>query len=341
MRVRPATDADASRWNAFVNLCAEGNFYQRYEWRTVNERSLGHRTQYLIAERGDDVVGVLPMVHVRSALFGHILSSMPFVNFGGPAALDADAERTLLDAGRAHADESRCDYLEVRTTKPYDGWPTNTDKVSMTIALPGDPEELMKAFGHKHRQNVKRALKNELQVRAGTTDLLDDFYELMRLAWRDLGTPLYKKSYFADYLRAFGDSARIFIAYHEGTPIGTALNGYHARTIEGMWAAGHPAHYKLNANSVLYWEMIRDGIARGFTSFHLGRSTKDSGAVEYKEKWMAVPKQLHWNYHLVKRQALPALNPRNPKYALAIRTWRKLPLGVLDVVGPRIARIIP
>jgi len=341
VRIRAATDADAPRWNAFVNLCRAANFYQRYEWKTINERSLAHRTHFLLAERGNEVVGVFPLVHVKSLLFGHVISSMPFVNFGGPAALDDDAEAALIAAARAHADESRCDYMEVRTTRPFDGMPTSTDKVSMTIPLPATADALMTAFHHKHRQNVKRALKNAIEVKVGGAELLDPFYELMELSWKHLGTPLYHKQYFVDLLAAFGGDMRIFLALHEGKPIGTAWNGYHRPTAEGMWAAGDPAFEKLMPNYVLYWAMIQDACARGFTAFHLGRSTKDSGAVAFKERWLAEPRQLHWNYHLVRAKALPGLNPRNPKYQLAIRTWRKLPLPVLRVIGPRLARIIP
>lgn len=341
VRIRTASDADATRWNAFVNLCGTANFYQRFEWRDVNARSLGHRTEFLLAERGDAVVGVLPLVHVRSALFGHVISSMPFVNFGGPAALDEAAEAALLAAARAHAEASRCHYLELRATKPFDGMPTNTDKVSMTVPLVADPEALMKAFTQKHRHNLRRALKNALEVRAGGAELLDPFYGLMVKSWKDLGTPLYERAYFADILAAFGDGIRIFVAYHEGQPVATALNGHHRDTVEGMWAATDPAAHQLSPNYVLYWEMLRDACTRGFTSFHLGRSTKDSGAVTFKEKWLAQPKQLYWNYHLVRATGMPGLNPRNPKYQLAIRTWRRLPLPVLSVLGPRLARLIP
>lgn len=341
MRIRPATDADASRWNAFVNLCEGGNFYQRFEWRAINGGSLGHRTHFLLAERGDEVVGVFPLVHVKSLIFGHVLSSMPFVNFGGPAALDDETEAALVGAAREYADGVRCDYLEIRATKPLGDLRTNTDKVSMTIPLVPDPEQMMAGFAQKHRHNIRRALKNGLEVRAGGAELLDDFYALMSLSWKELGTPLYRREYFADVLTRFGTDARIFVAYHEGKPIATAFNGYHRGTAEGMWAGVDPAYHQLQPNYVLYWEMIRDCCLRGCTAFHLGRSTKDSGSVQFKEKWLAEPKQLYWNYHLVRAKELPGLNPRNPKYALAIRTWRKLPMSVLRVIGPPLARVIP
>jgi hypothetical protein len=45
-----------------------------------------HRTHYLLAERGGEIVGVLPLAQVKSRLFGHSLVSLPFCAYGGVLA---------------------------------------------------------------------------------------------------------------------------------------------------------------------------------------------------------------------------------------------------------------
>lgn len=341
--IRAATDQDAGRWNSFLNLCPGANFYQRYEWEHVNRQMLGHRTLFLMAEHEGAITGVLPLVNIRSRLFGNVITSMPFVNFGGPAALDTATEDALVRAACEHADRSGCRHVELRGTKPLMGLPHRTDKVSMTIDLVADPEEMMMKFNGKHRANVRRALKEGLTVRSGGMELLREFYDLLSYSWHALGTPLYRRSYFADILRRFGDDVRIFVAYKpDGTPVATAFNGHFNGTVEGMWAGIDPRHQALQPNYTLYWEMIADACRRGYQRFHLGRSTKDSGAMAFKEKWLAKPQQLYWNYHLAdKSSELPQLNPSNPQFALAIRTWRRMPLAMLRIVGPPIARLLP
>lgn len=341
VRIREADAADAERWNVFVNLSDRANFYQRWEWAAVNREALGHRTHLLLAERDGQVTGVLPLVRVRSRLFGDVLSSMPFVNFGGPAAEDEGTESALVRQACALAERLRCDYLQLRATRAFDGLPVATDKVSMTVALDADPEAVMRSFSTKHRTNIRRAAKNDITVRAGGPELLDDFYAVLSLSWQRLGTPLYRRAYFADIVRRFGDHVRLHVAYHAGTPIATAFNGEFRGTVEGMWAGVDPRAQELQPNYVLYWEMIRDACQRGLGRFHLGRSTKDSGAVRFKEKWSATPQQLYWNYHLVRARELPRLNPDNPRYARAIRIWQQLPLPVLRLIGPPLARLIP
>ena len=50
---------------------------------------------------------------------------------------------------------------------------------------------------------------------------------------------------------------------------------------------------------------------------------------------------LFWYYWLASGAELPELNPNNPKYALAVRFWKKMPLALANRVGPWIVRNIP
>jgi len=328
-------------WNQFLKGCASANFYQRAEWLAINQEALGHDVFGLVAEDGSGIVGVFPLVRVRSWLFGDILSSMPFVNFGGPAASTPGVEARLVTAARELADELGTDYLEVRADRPMDDWPTSTHKVSMTVPLVEDPDELFESYSRKHRKNVRRSYKNDIRVESGGMEWLDTFFRLMEVGWRALGTPLYHRDYFEAVVRAFPEDVRIFVGFSGDTPIATAFNGGFRGTLEGMWAAFDPKALSLQPNYVLYWEMISWACRAGYREFHLGRSTADSGAQGFKAKWGAEPKQLYWSYHLKSGNGIPGLNPDNPRYRLAIRTWQKLPLPVLRVLGPRLARLIP
>jgi FemAB-related protein (PEP-CTERM system-associated) len=336
-----ASQGDGEAWNDFVRSSPAGSFYLRYEWESVNRELLGHRTEFLLAELGGRVVGVLPLVFVSSRLFGRFLCSMPFVNLGGPAATDAHVEALLVAEACRRAEALQCDCLEIRGDRPLPGLASVSRKVSMTLALEADPDAIWDSFSRKHRKNIRKTYERGIEVRSGGEELLSDFYLQMSLGWRGLGTPLYAPEYFSGILERFGPDVRIFVAYLDGVPIGTALNGHFRDTVEGMWAAGDPEYRKLAPNYVLYWEMIKDACERGYRRFHLGRSSPDSGSVDFKAKWNAEAEPLHWNYHLVRAREIPALNPENPKYELAIRAWRRLPLSVTRILGSRIAPFIP
>ena len=329
-------------WDAFIAGQLPGSFYHCHGWKLLNEGHLGHSTTYLEARDGGALVGVLPLVLTRSRIFGRILCSMPFVNYGGPVAVDAGTTRQLIQAAQDHAGRVRADYLELRCVEPIEtDMHVSLHKISMTIDLDADPDQLWNKFTSKHRTNIRRVYKDGLTVTAGGRELLPAFYAVMQRSWRDLGTPIYAQSYFEAIVDAFPDQTRVFICYQGGEPVAVAFNGYFAGMVEGMWAGTTAAGHDLNANYVLYWEMIKDACERGYRRYHLGRSTAGSGAEQFKKKWNAETSQLYWYYHRPNGGFKPVVNVNHPSFQFGIAAWRKLPLWATRVLGPRLARVIP
>ncbi|VAW73245.1 FIG070318: hypothetical protein [hydrothermal vent metagenome] len=329
-------------WNQYLTEHPSANFYQRAEWRGINETEFGHKTFFLTAQHGNEIAGLFPLVFINSRVFGRILCSMPFVNFGGPCTNDPQIEAALVEQACKIAREQQADYMELRGLhRVTPELATSEHKISMTLELDADPDTLWNAFKSKHRTNIRRVYKNGVAVTAGGIELLDDFYDIMSQSWRTLGTPIYRKRYFHSILEAFGDDIRIFVATQNGTPVATAFNGHFQSTVEGMWAGAIPAYRKLQINYVLYWEMIKDACERGFITYHLGRSTVETGGESFKKKWNAESTQLYWQYYLPDGGEIPQLNVQNAKYQLAIRAWKRMPLWATQLIGPILAKDIP
>lgn len=335
-----AEHADA--WNQYLSRSPNGSFYHLFGWKSVNEESFGHKTYYLAAMDADLIVGVLPLVLIESRIFGRILASMPFVNFGGPCTESDSVLKQLLSHAYAISVDCHADYLELRGKRPFDDrLLTATHKVSMSITLKQNPDDLWNAFKSKHRTNIRRVYKDAVRVNSGKINLLTDFYTLFCQAWRAHGTPVYRKEYFRKILDTFPDQTRIFVAYQGNIPIAAAFNGYYSTTVEGMWAATHPSFRHLQPNYVLYWEMIKHACEEGFHTYHLGRSTTDTGGASFKKKWNANETQLYWQYFLERRDRVPQLNVDNPRYRLAIEAWKRLPMSIIQFIGPILAKNIP
>lgn len=342
MEIKQLSDSDISVWNDYLSNHPFSTFYHKAEWKMIMEREFGHRTYYIMAMDRTEVVGVLPLVHIKSMVFGSIFCSMPFLNLGGVIANNHVIERVLLEEAIKILEYQRGDYLELRQyRKSSADLPYKAHKISMTIELANNPDDLWNKFKSKHRRDIRRAAKNDLSFRMGGRELLNDFYSTMQQGWKQLGTPLYRKKFFEILLDELGGHIDIFVVYHKREPVATALNGLFKDTVEGLWAATAGQAARLMANYVLYWEMIRVYCLRNYKYFHLGRSSKDSGGHAFKVKWNASPKQLYWEYALCRSKAVPELNVQNPRYSQAIRMWRALPLFVTHFLGPFIARSIP
>jgi FemAB-related protein (PEP-CTERM system-associated) len=158
---------------------------------------------------------------------------------------------------------------------------------------------------------------------------------------RDLGTPVYSKSFFGNILEAFPDTTRIFAVYHETRMIAAGIGSWFKDTFEVPWASSISDHNALCPNNMLYWEAIRFAIRNGFKKFNFGRSTPHQGTYNFKKQWGALPVQLYWQYLIDGQNSIPDLNPTNPRYQTAIRIWQCLPLRVTRVLGPMIVRNIP
>ena len=175
--VETEPDATGLEWDAFLEAHEHGSFYHRHGWRRLNQVQLGHDCIYLVARDGDSITGILPLVLTNSRLFGRILCSLPFVNFGGPVAVDAGTTRRLLEAAQEHASRLRANYLEVRCAEPLEtDLPVSLHKISMTLELEADPDLLWNRFASKHRTNIRRVYKDGLTVAAGGEELLPDFF---------------------------------------------------------------------------------------------------------------------------------------------------------------------
>ena len=330
------------RWDAFVNTAPGGSLYHLWAWSEINKAEFGHTTFLLAAVAGDRIVGVLPVVQLKSLVFGTLGCSMPFVNYGGPVVETPEAEAALLESAAALAKRQRMKYLEVRSLRRLaERYPALSHKVSMTLDLPSEAEVLWNGFKSSHRQQIRKSEKEGFVTKHGGRELLDDFYAVMSESWRDLGTPFYRKRYFERLFDVVGDRFWVTVVYLDARPAAVQMAGLFNGTIEGLWLGMRDEFRDKYVGYTLYWELLKWGAEHGFRRFHLGRSTADSGAEAFKKKWNAYATQLYWHYLLQDGQPLPQLNVDNPRYRRAIDTWRKLPLSVTQALGPFLARGIP
>ena len=328
--------------NKFLESSQDSTFYHRIEWINIIKNSFSHRSYYLIVLADNEIKGVLPLIHIKSLLFGSMLCSMPFLNYAGIIADNKNIEKCLINESIKIKKEVKAKYIELRNKKKSSFDLTGkTHKISMMVELENNPENLWNRFSSKHRTNIRKSINSNLKFEVGHLNLLDDFYTIISKGWRNHGTPIYKKDFFLNILESFQHDVEICAVRHEEKIIAVAFNGLFKDTIEGMWTYALSEYNHLQPNYFLYWKMIENVCERGFKKFHLGRSTVDSSAVFFKKKWNAIPVQLYWEYILDDSQNIPELNVDNPKYKLFINSWRKMPLKLTQLVGPFFAKNIP
>jgi len=339
LSVSAAGAADRAAWDAFVAARPAATGYHEWAWRTVFERSFGHRSVYLMARRGSRIEGVLPLVQINSLLFGRTMTSLPFVNYGGVLATSSDAAQALLSAAADEARAGRCRHVELRHfDRQFPDLPCRQHKVTMRLAL---QDGMWEHLDRKVRNQVRKAEKSQLTVEHGGVELVADFYSVFARNMRDLGTPVYARRLFEEVLRAFPDRARLVVVRLHRQPVAAGLSYRTGTTVEVPWASSVRDFNHLCPNHLLYWHAIETAIADGCATFDFGRSTPGEGTFKFKEQWGAVPVPLHWEYRLLHDGGLPDQSPTNPKFRVMIETWKRCPLWLTNIVGPHIVRSIP
>ncbi len=329
-------------WNHYVRNHPTTTIYHRAEWKRLIQQSFGHKGYYFVAHNEQQkIVGILPLIHIKSWLFGNFFISMPYFNYGGAVANQLFIENKLISEACSYAKKLGADHIEYRDDIPREKLPVRRTKVNMILDLPQQPETLWSSFPAKLRSQIRRPQKEETTVHCGTETYLDDFYKVFTRNMRDLGTPVYSKSFFKNILRMFPESSQIIIVRLKNRPVAAGFLLGNQDILEIPWASTIRDVNHLSINSLLYWEALKFAIQNKYKYFDFGRSSLESGTYRFKKQWGANPKQSYWHYWLADNVELPKLNPDNPKFSLAIRIWKRLPLFITKWLGPPIVKNLP
>ncbi len=336
--VRPFVDSDAERWDAFVRDCPGATFFHHIGWREIIEGTFRHRTHYLIAERGQELVGILPLAEVRSLLFGHALIGLPFGVYGGPAATDTASERALIEAAAALATKLQVGHLELRNRQPKcSDWPRQDLYVTFRKSLLPDVDGNMLAIPRKQRAMVRKGIKNGL--RSELDHSVKRFFELYADNVHRHGTPPFSRQYFTRLREVFGDRCEILIVVDDaGRALSGVLSFYFRDEVLPYYAGDTLDARDLAANDFKYWELMRRACERGVRVFDFGRSKRGTGSYDFKRNWGFEPDALHYEYRLLRRNTVPQNNPLNPKYRAFVAIWQKLPRSIVNALGPAVVR---
>jgi FemAB-related protein (PEP-CTERM system-associated) len=305
----------------------------------VYQRVCGHECPYLAArDAGGALTGVLPLVRVRSLLFGHYLVSQPFVNYGGPLG-SAEAIRALVAHAVEMAERDGVKLLELRSRGelPVD-LQVSHRKITVVLDLPNNAEVLFKKFEAKLRSQVRRPQKEGVTVRFGPEQVAS-FFRVFSTHMRDLGTPTQSRRLFETIAEVFPD-AWFGCAYLGELPVACGAGFRWENEFEMTWASSLYAYSKLAPNMLLYWSFMEKAIAEGVTLFNFGRCSPGVGTHRFKRQWGSRDEQLWWYQHARSGTAATP-SPDDGAYAWGPRIWRRLPLPVATALGPWIVRSIP
>lgn len=366
-----------SEWREIITSAYGHNFYylKLVKHLVTKNNSSFSQTNNLQTQPHDhnrvvqnkEIIGILPLIHINHFLFGNSLVSMPFCDAGGILASNSNAEHLLVKHSLQLAESLQAPWVELRQHQPLayldnqnfqsynlvskqqsqqsiSDWllltTTGSEKVRMLADLPESSDALMLSFKAKLRSQIRKPIKEDLKTLVGGLELLDDFYNVFVVNMRDLGSPVHSKKFVEMVLLKFPEHARLFIVYRQGAPMACGLTLGFNDVISNLWASSLRCYSHLAPNMLLYWSMLEFGCQNGYKRFDFGRSTPGEGTYRFKEQWGAKPQPLYWYRFSKTNDRSLGKQPEKNKMSKAIEYWKKLPVSVTKVIGPRIRKYI-
>ncbi|MFQ5708461.1 MAG: FemAB family XrtA/PEP-CTERM system-associated protein [bacterium] len=335
-------------WDHFVEQQPQSTMYHLFGWKAVLEKTFGFKSYYLAACGQDgDISGILPLFLMRDLLQKKYLVSNPFANFAGLCTNDALSGEKLLQAAFEIARAENAQYIEFRqlrepikaalTENPL---PTKESFVTLMLDLEAGPEEIWKSLSSRNRGKVRKAEKAGLQVEVGP-EYLADFYSVLSLNLKHLGTPDHPVAFYRAIMDEFGDRANLFVLKLNSEVVSAMFLFKFKNILAEPWVASLRKYNRIYVNNFLYWKAIEYACENGFEVFDFGRSTVAAGTFNFKVQWGAKPVQLYYHYFLNRAKSIPVVDAVNNQYEMYINIWKKLPFKLTQFVGPRLIKYVP
>jgi serine/alanine adding enzyme len=346
-----------SVWDNYVQKHPHSTYCHLVAWRRIFQETYGHKDHYLLARKGNEVLGVFPLFYMRDLTFKGNLVSMPFLDTGGVLSNGQQIEEELLFKAMSLGKSLKAATLELRYGD-LPRWACNMNqtelvgpgrfyektygihysvrqlKVRMIMTLPNDPDTLLSGFKSKLRSQIKKSMKEACEPIIGGRELIDQFYEVFAANMRDLGSPVHSKHLFANIFEALPKEARIFLVLKKDVPIAGSLTIGFRATLSNPWASSLRKYSHMNPNMLLYWMMLEYACQRGFAYFDFGRSSPNEGTYKFKEQWGAIPHKLNWIYAASSNRISKKAGNKRSSFQDAIAYWKKLPIPLTKLIGP-------
>lgn len=334
--------SDPIAWDHYVHTNSDAYSYHRWMWADVIRSGFRHEPYYISASCGNRIVGVLPLVAVKSRFFGNSLVSVPFFTYGGPLADSRAAEACLLEKAIEIAAKLNVRHVELRNGRRMDcKWEETASKVTMKVPLPAKADDLWKQISTGLRNKIRKAQKSGFRIEWGGIGEVNRFYPVFASNMRNLGTPVYPRKWFEAIARGACEQLRIVSVLEENRAVASAILLAYRDELELPWSASLPESRKQYSHLLLYWTFLEWAIQNGFRSVDLGRCTPGSGTYEFKRHWGCEEQILHWYHWAPPGKSVSQLRPESAKFHLATRIWQHLPLAVTNHLGPIIVRGLP
>lgn len=304
MRIR-TIDSYVKELDDVVLRSPTATFYHSRTWAdslTATFPRLSFRC--VVADERGSITGFLPFFFLKRGPFRSAWS-MPFGTYGGPAAVDAETAVALIDAYEATLSSPRVvevGWVDFANAGCGGKWGQQAVETHLIDISRGFDALWSEVIERQRKKRARRAERLGVTVRrAQTAADTSRYYEIYSQRVEEWGGGIrYPERLFEDLLDRGGDSARLYVAEHDGSVVGGHFNFYFKETVTAWNGVTTPESNHLQPGTLLYTYCLKDACAEGYKVYNLGGSLNKQSLIDFKESLGGVP----YSYSQYRRRSL-------------------------------------
>ena len=332
-------------WKNLFEKEEESRFQHSLNYKKIIEETYKNcECHYYLSLKNKKPINLFPFILLKSKIFGKRLISVPFLDVGGflgkyNAKNLKEIIGRLKEKGNSieiRLNSSMKDFEKYHKFFEREGFGAIGEKEQLIVNLTSE-EDMWKRF-HKHTRNdIRKAMKSELQVIPIDNDSeLKKFYSLYIWEMKNFGTPQHSFKFFNNSFKS--EKVIGFNCYKKREMIGSIVVFFNKRFGYVGFNISNVKYRNLRPNDLLYWETIRWAINNKLDKLDLGQVKKDAlrgsrsqGLFKFKQKWLGeIYERVYFTFP--KRENSKKKN----KLKRLRRVWRKIPLPIIKIIGPKI-----
>jgi CelD/BcsL family acetyltransferase involved in cellulose biosynthesis len=325
---------DYPEWDDLLLESSDSSFFHTSAWAKVIVESYGYKPIYFVSRDNDRLTCLMPFMEIASRLTGRRGVSLPFTDFCDPFG-PAESRQEAVQAALEHGRRSKWRFAEWRTSEDLtEGVPSSKPYLTHELDLTRSETDILSGLSKSHRRNLKRAMKNEMDLTFDRTRVtLEDFYRLHCQTRRRHGLPPQPLLFFKKILEHIlsRDLGIIVSARRSGQVIASSVFFHFGSKAIFKYGASDPKALGYKPNNLVIWEAIRWYRDHGASGLNLGRTAIEAeGLRHFKVSWGASESALRYYRYDFDRVDF-ARSPLRGDYPL--RLLSKAPLALLRLAG--------
>ena len=274
-------DPSAELWNSFLRVFPEVNFEQCFEYGEISKMAFPRtKVARLSMTHNGEPIGILQGTY--SSYFG---LGMTLRVMCGPIVAAGKKENSQLVGSllKGLEDYSKRKRIVQAQILVPDSWQLQEVFHKMNYAPAGRTneyvvnleegmEKLWKRIDHNKRRNIKKAVKEGVEiVQSHSQEDLETFYSMVEAAVDRRGFSPYPCSWFkAIWKTCKPELSKVFLAYWKGKSVSGVFIVVRGKTVYALGAGSLVDGWEVRPNDIMHWKVMEWACQNGCSRYHMG-----------------------------------------------------------------------